>query len=170
MTPMQQLKSNLKTLSENLSENFVEINLNKAKSKVKYVQKADDEYCLCFPDEDNIDTFDKKEIKSDFIKLFKTKTKTENYSIALHFYFLNREESDYVMNVSLQTKNKKNDNVTFIISKDFSIEEFKEKLNEINKTLVINKSLETIVNNIKKNFLDNFKADLKNEFVKRPMP
>jgi hypothetical protein len=82
MTPMQQLKSNLKTLSENLSENFVEINLNKAKSKVKYVQKADDEYCLCFPDEDNIDTFDKKEIKSDFIKLFKTKTKTENYSIA----------------------------------------------------------------------------------------
>jgi len=44
---------------------------------------------LCFPQENtNFSHFTKKEVKSDFIKLFKAKSKKEKYSIAFHFTYL----------------------------------------------------------------------------------
>ncbi len=150
---MQQLKNPLDNFEAILSPKFTESHLNKAKAKTKFAQKADDEYCLSFPDENNIETFEKKEVKSDFVKLFKTKTKQENYSLGLHFYFLDREESNYVINVSLQTKNKINNSVDFIISRNFSVEEFKEKLNIINSQLSENNTIENVVNYFKENVL-----------------
>jgi hypothetical protein len=78
-TSMNILKNNFLFLSEKLKK-FEEINLNKSQHKETIVQNVDDEYLLCFPNEDNnFSKFLKKGVKSDFIKIFKSKTKEQKY-------------------------------------------------------------------------------------------
>ena len=48
---MQKLKNNFLNLSKKL-EGFEEINLNKSQPKDTFVQNVNDEYTLCFPDEE----------------------------------------------------------------------------------------------------------------------
>lgn len=130
MTPMQILKNNLNTLSQKL-ESFQEINLNKAKAKEVWVQNMDDEYILSFPDEPgNMSYYSKKEVKSDFIKIFKAKTKKQKYSIAFHFEYL------VVADPFVQCSIKEGD--AFSITEKMSLADFKEKLNQLNDRIVSN--------------------------------
>lgn len=140
---MQTLKNNLLTLSEKL-EGFKEVNLNKSQPKDKWIQNIDDEYVLSFPNDDkNFTHFTKKEVKSDFIKIFKAKTKKEKYSIAFHFTYLNIAESQ------IQCSIKEGED--FYVTEKMNINEFKEKLNKLNNTLDT-KEVKEIIDNIKDTF------------------
>jgi len=126
MTPMQTLKNNLLSFREKL-ENFEEINLNKAHPKDTWRQNADDHYTLAFPDDEaNFTHFHKKGVKSDFIKIFKGKSKKGKCSIAFHFTYLEGVEPE----IQCSVKEKE----SFVISEPMNVEEFKEKLNYFNQT------------------------------------
>ena len=61
---MQTLKNNFLNLSKKL-EGFEEINLNKSQPKDTFVQNVNDEYTLCFPNEEtNFSHFTKKGVSS----------------------------------------------------------------------------------------------------------
>ena len=145
MTPMQILKNNFLSFSQKL-EKFEEVNLNKSQPKDNWIQNVDDEYSISFPDEEtNFSHYTKKGVKSDFIKIFKTKTKKEKCSIAFHFKYLNITES------KIQCSIKTGDD--FHITDDMNINEFKEKLNQLTKildtedtTIIINKTKEVFFN------------------------
>lgn len=152
MTPMQMLKNNFLSLSERLKK-FEEINLNKSKPKDTWIQNVDDEYALCFPEEKtNFSHFTKKGVKSDFIKIFKAKTKKENYSIGFHFTYLNIAEP------KIQCSIKEGE--TFHMTEEMNIQEFKEKLNHLNDILFSQDLLENI-SKTKEAFLVSPKPKLK---------
>lgn len=93
---MQILKNNFEVLSNNLSINFSEANLKKAQSREKVVQKVDDDYLISFPDEDtNFEVFNKKAVESDFLKIFKAKSKKETNYIGFHFVYIEKEQKDF---------------------------------------------------------------------------
>lgn len=149
MTPMQMLKNNFDILSHNLSANFAESNLNKAQPREKTVQKVDDNYLLSFPDEDtNFEVFNKKEVKSDFIKIFKAKTKQENHSIGFHFVYIDKEPSDFRIQVSLKTIDKNTDNENFNISEKMTLDTFKEKLNLLNQKTILNNDVANVISEV----------------------
>lgn len=158
MTPMQILKNNFEVLSNNLSTNFCEANLNKSQSREKIVQKVDDDYLLSFPDEEtNFEVFNKKAVESDFLKIFKAKTKKENYSIGFHFGYIGKKQNDFTIQVSLKTIDKNNDKELFLMSEEMKIDVFKEKLNQLNKTTTLNNDVETVVVEVKNIFEFTFK-------------
>lgn len=154
---MQTLKNNFLQLSEKLNE-FNQINLNKAKAKDVVVQNVEDEYYLTFPnDENNFSMYSKKGVKSDFIKLFKSKTKKEKYSIGFHFEYLNVKEP--VIQCSIKQGNN------FMITDKMSLDDFKEKLNNLNLTLN-NPSVEDAIEKTQSLFF-NPSINNKNKFYKR---
>jgi len=143
MTPMQILKNNFLYLSKKLDQ-FEEINLNKSQAKDTLVQNIDDEYVLCFPEEQtNFSHFTKKGVKSDFIKIFKAKVKGEKYSIAFHFNYLN------VDTPTIQCSVKQGEN--FLITDKMSIDNMREKINRLNNELN-SQNVITITEKIKKEF------------------
>lgn len=126
MTPMTLLKPQLDQLSEAMAAQFKESNLNKAKPRIKFVQTVDDEYHNTFPEEDAGYTIVKKEVSSDFLKLFQGKTKHAKYSIGLHFWYIDREAENQRVSVSLKTSQSSADH--FYMSEELSVADFKAKL------------------------------------------
>jgi len=126
MTPMTHLKPQLDQLSDAMAAHFKESNLNKAKPRVKFVQIVDDEYHNTFPEEAAGYTIVKKEVSSDFLKLFQGKTKHAKYSIGLHFWYIDREAENQRVSVSLKTSSSSTDH--FYMSKELSVADFKTKI------------------------------------------
>ena len=155
MTPMQMFKNNFLSLSKKL-EKFEEINLNKSQPKDILIQNVNDEYALCFPEEEtNFSHYTKKEVKSDFIKIFKAKTKKEKCSVAFHFKYLNIEVP------KIQCSIKKGED--FYITEEMNTSEFKEKINQLNNML-INQDVMESLDKIKETFFNvpkNIKAKIR---------
>lgn len=136
MTPMQMLKNNFLLLSQKLNK-FEEINLNKSQEKDVWIQNVDDEYALCFQEESNFSHFIKKGVKSDFLKIYKAKTKKEVFSIGFHFTYLNTPEP------TIKCSIKQDELMNF--SEEMGISEFKEKLNYLNNALDSPEILDSIM-------------------------
>jgi hypothetical protein len=132
MTPMQILKNNMETFAENISIQFKDVNLNKAEPKVKFIQTVSDDYALAFPNEEGGKVIEKKGVRTDFLRLFQAKTKSDNYSIGFHFTYIGKDEEDFRVACSLKTLNKQFDRENLIVSPEMTIEEFKEKINPLN--------------------------------------
>lgn len=136
MTPMQILKNNFSTLRQKLDK-FEEINLNKSRPKDIWIQHADDEYVLYRPEEEtNFTHITHKGVKSDFIKLFKAKTKTDKYSIAFHFHYLDTDTP------TIECSLKQGEH--FHITEPLSINEMKAKINQLNAQLESNDVSDTV--------------------------
>lgn len=133
MTPSQILKTQIAQLSTVLNNNgFETINLNKSQPKDLLLQNVDDEYLLSFPGEEstNYTHLLKKEVKTDFLKMFKAKTKNEKYSVGLHFYFLDEiDDNKSTIQISLKTTSK------FMITEELSLTDAKLKITELSKIL-----------------------------------
>lgn len=125
MTPMALLKPQLTQLSEALSPNFKETNLNKAQPKTKFIQTVDDEYHNTFPEEEAGYTIVKKAVTSDFLKLFQGKTKHTKYSIGVHFSYMDQKPEDYRITVSLKTSGSSDG---FYMTDAMTTEDFKERI------------------------------------------
>lgn len=116
---MQSLKNQFDEFKNLVKENgFEEINLNKSAPKTT---------TSSFCGERTI--HENKGVQNDFIKLFKIKFNKENaYSIGFAFKYLELKEEDYKIMVSL----KKGED-QFFVSKDYSLQEFKDIFNALLK-------------------------------------
>lgn len=120
MTPMQKLKNQfdeLKSILEPLG--FSELSLNKSSPSTAYSN---------FCGEHTV--YEKKGVKSDFIKLFKIKLNNENfYNIGFAFKYLNLKDEDCKTIVSLKNGDK------YFVSHEYSTVELRDILNNLLKQL-----------------------------------
>lgn len=144
MTPMNKIKTQIDKLKSFLGEDFVEVNLNKSAPKegIDYGYSVD---------------YAKTGVASDFIKMIKIKNKENLYSLGFVFDYINLTETEQKISYSLKIETPKKKSGDFFTSKKFSVEEFKEKINFINKEIEEMeqpKQIMDIINIINKNLLD----------------
>lgn len=114
MTPMQSLKNQFDQLKAILPPVFKEMTLNKVEPKTEVVG-----YC------GEMTEFNKKGVKSDFIKTFKAKLNDqESYSIGFSFKYLEVKEEYHTVQVSLKVGNKE---PLYFKGKELSVLDFRAK-------------------------------------------
>ncbi len=149
---MQILNGQLRAFGWLLSIKFKESNLNKAAGKTKYIQLVDDEFALSFPNEEIMKIIDKKSVNTDFLKLFKAKTKNEICSIGFHFYFLDKASEDFKVSVSVKIIDKVSETENFHMSSEMSVNEFKNTLVSVMRLIDPHGSVESIMSIVRESF------------------
>ena len=119
---MTQLKNNLETFSALLGPAFTELTLNKSSPK-DYVS---------FWCGDRFEHHDKG-VKSDFIRIFEVKfNKEDSYSMAFSFSYIDLPKEKQTIQFSIKTGGR---NDSTVVSDPILVEEFKTRLNALNKTM-----------------------------------
>lgn len=149
MTPMKRLNAGINEFRKQTSSYFKEVNLNKASPKFNPVSW-----------QTNTPTYSKG-VENDFIMIFTTKVIKQSF--AINFTYIDLPLEKQVVEVTIK---KGLDNSSIITSGELTIEEFKIKLNNINKFLKeSSKDEATIVEKVSEIFLDK-PYDLKGEIKK----
>lgn len=154
---MQRLKNqfdDFKLLA--VSNGFEELSLNKTDAKLTAIGS-----------EEERSLFENKGVKADFIKLFKIKFNKENaFSIGFDFKYIGWEENERTITVSL----KKGEDV-YYVSQEYSIHDFKEKMNVLLAQLKEEKTLtyQTLIQTTEKQFnlslsVPSYQSRSKNKF------
>lgn len=112
MTPMKRFSSNIQEMRENLKSHFKKITLNK--SEPKYNRR---DYTMT------------KGVDSDFILIFSEPRKEISFALAFDYVGLDAKEQKVTASIK---KGKSNDEIE--LSQTMLLPEFKEKLNEFNKS------------------------------------
>lgn len=117
MTPMQLLKNQFDQLKSVLPSTFKETALNKVEPSTEVVG-----FC-------GVNTeYNKKGVKSDFIKTFKAKLNDkDSYSIGFSFKYLEVKEEEQTVQVSLKIGNKE---PFYFKGKELSVADFRSKLTD----------------------------------------
>lgn len=152
MTPMKRLSSGINEFRLHTKDYFKEVNLNKSAPKYNlqaWVQEKD---------------IYSKGVVSDFLMLFNANIIDQSFAIAFTYIGLPVEEHKVEVTIKKGESNK-----SIVSSGELSIEEFKAKLNKMNKEFqeksYINRDEVSILEKVSKIFL-NKNYDLKNE-IKR---
>lgn len=119
MTPMKRLNFNIKTLKQNVENVFKDFTLNKSAPKLYFEWGGE-----------QIET---KGVQSDFVNVFKSLA--NNMSFAISYSYIDLPVEEHKITVSLKTTDNNNDIQN---SLPMSIEEFKAKINYLNKDLIEN--------------------------------
>lgn len=116
MTPMKRLSTGINNFRSHVTPFFREVSLNKSAPKYNPHAWRDGENSYS------------KGIENDFIMIFNHHRLEPSFAIS--FTYINLSESDQKVEVSIK---KGKDNKSIVSSGEMSIEEFRVKLNEINK-------------------------------------
>lgn len=119
MTPMKRLNFNIKTLKQNVENVFKDFTLNKSAPKLYFEWGGE-----------QIET---KGVQSDFVNVFKSLA--NNMSFAISYSYIDLPVEEHKISVSIKTTDNNNDIQN---SLPMSIEEFKAKINYLNKDLIEN--------------------------------
>lgn len=166
MTPMTKLKNEFTLLKELLGSKFKETVLNKATPKVTGIQVVP--VCLSYGDE-GIQYFEKKGVKSDFLRILKLKEKDVNYSIAFSIKYIGLKPEEQKCKYSVKRTIKNIDKIDFFNSEEISIEELGNKINSVLKTLKENSySEEEKVKILNSAFLGDDLVLTKNKKISKP--
>lgn len=125
MTPMTKLKNNLDTFKSLAGSQFKEVNLNKSSPKEHYQSWCGD-----------VTFHESVGVMNDFLKLFNIKFNKDNYyGIAFIFDYIDLPENEHKVQYSIKIKEKDYPKEYFITSEKMEVNEFKDKLNQVNKNL-----------------------------------
>lgn len=128
---MQKLKPQFDLFKSHLPSSFKELSLNKSEPS-SYTKRMFGEVIHS----ENVG------VKSDFIKTFKVKFNAEEtYSIGFSFEFLDKDESEHKVTVSIKIGTKE---PMFFTSKELSISEFKDSFIILNNNLLNDKSMKCL--------------------------
>jgi hypothetical protein len=160
ITPMKRLKGQIDNFKTILEEEYMYESKEKREGRIDYATNywGDREEPKVIP-----------KIVSDHIIFFNTKEKNDkgnipykNNSFAISFDFLNKESNEQSLQLSYF-----NEENNLIHSKPFSVEEFKEYIKDLNKTLKqLGVSIRTIAFEKVKEIVDKNPYDIKQDVIK----
>lgn len=147
ITPMKRYANQIQELRSNLGFDFKELTLNKSKSKNYYGHG---------------ENYTNKGVESDFILIFQCPD-LENYSFAFSFQFYDLFKDEQYVDISIKKGNKED---SIIQSQRFTLENFKNHLNDFNRWFTQNSKHKvepsSIFNHFSTTFL-NKELDINNE-------
>lgn len=149
MTPMTKLKNNIDLFKSLIGSKFNEVNLNKSAPKDFYT-----DWC------GEVTHHHHTGVVNDFVKLFSIKfNKDHYYNMAFVFDYMDLPETEHKIQYSIKVKEKDFPKDYIVSTEKMSVNDFKEKLNEINKKL---KDMEApkyneVINVLNDHFMPNFK-------------
>ena len=125
MTPMARIKNNIDVFKSLIGNQFNEVNLNKSAPKEYY-----ENWC------GEVIHHNNPGVMNDFLKLFTIEFSNGNiYGIAFIFDYIDLPQSEHKIQYSIKIKDQKHPKETIINSDKMSINDFKDKLNEVNTKL-----------------------------------
>lgn len=153
MTPMTKIKNNLDTFKSLAGNQFKEVNLNKSSPKEYY-----ESWC------GEVTFHESLGVTNDFLKLFTIKfNKDSYYGIAFIFDYIDLPETEHKGQYSIKIKEKDYPKEYFLTSEKMSVNEFKDKLNQVNKQLkeIENPSYIQVMDNLHSVFIPDFDQQAK---------